>query len=427
MQRNIPARSTFLDGGFYKKPRPCPYKFDDDGNWLVKESVESCNIPVSTKTPVIVETKFNGNRGIYEFHDGTGCLFSAKRGCHEKGFPRMTSELLSMYLKDRGIKETILDGEMYLESCTVDGKKLIPGMRKQAMAINGIHGDLLDNCKFSYKVYDILKLDGRILSGLSLKKRKQLISDLLPVEIGIGNVSVEPVLGKEARTNDEITSIASNVIDKGGEGIVIKEPGSKYKWKGRTESSSNPRGWWKVKNASPVTAEIMSGCLGNIGKTGLNALRYRTFQLGICKDEKCDELARITDKGVSHSVTGGDFSGLEKWDKKLHFPVIKMLDEGTAIPFGGFRSVDDVVSELGNKPPFIDGLVAGLIGEGGKAGLPRCVTVPHGSIIASVVGLEFNVDKNGIPKINGPPRLNKIKEGKPDTLENVLQLPSVHY
>lgn len=416
---------SFFSDGYYKKPKACPYAFDKSGNWLIGESIRRCNIPVTEKKPVIVERKFNGNRGIFEFKNGSGCLLSTNDGCHDKGFPSIVNDILSNHIASSGIDNVILDGEMYLESCNEDGKQMIPGLNKQLKAIRGVHGNIMDRCRFSYKVFDVLEMNGKSFSTLSLSKRKEILHAILPSSVQKRNVSIDPVQGTSTTSMNQVASIAEGIIKNGGEGIVIKDPSSRYSWKGRKEGKASTSGWWKVKNASPIDVGIMTACIGNPGKTGLNAFRYRTFQLGVCPDEECNTLLPVTERGASHSVTGGDFSGLQKWDDNLHFPVVEMIKEGKALPITGWRYIDEVTVGDDKMKKKYGELVSGTMKDG-RPGLPRCVTIPKGAMTVSAVTLEFNLDDKGSPKMNGPPRLNLIREGKPGSLRDVLSSPSVH-
>ena len=442
--------SSFFSRGFYKKPTACPRVFDRDGSWDIGRSVSACSLPVSKDRPLIVEEKYNGNRGIFEFKDGKGCLHSGKKGCHDAGFPAKVARLIESQFgiasnagKDalRGvigedgiaeigdellspgrIDDVILDGEMYLEDC----KGRIPGIAMQAKAVKGSRPDLERDCIFSYKVYDIIKLNGKDVARLPLAKRKELLSDVIPytfMDSG-GGVSVERVPGIEASSPEEVAEIASSMIKQGKEGVVVKDPSSRYLWKGRDADRPDTAGWWKIKNSSSVNATVTSACLGNPGKTGLNAFRYKLLSLGACKDDACSDIIRITTKGVSHSATGGEFSGNDKWDENIHGRVLDALRSGTARAGKEWRFASQKLSRLEKSDEF-DRLIGGMQ-KSGKPGLPRCIFISPGTINVTVAGLEFNIDKHGNPKINGPPVLVKPSV-KIDTINDILKLPSVHF
>ncbi len=50
--------------------------------------------------------------------------------------------------------------------------------------------------------------------------------------------------------------------------------------------------------------------------------------------------------------------------------------------------------------------------------------IPKNEMIISVVGTEVNVDKDGMPTLQGPPKLNIIRDDKkvPNDVEYVLSL-----
>jgi ATP-dependent DNA ligase len=402
---------------------------DRDGKWDIDSSIDACNFPVSTRHPLLVEQKYNGNRGIFEYNNGHGCLASGKHGCHDNGFPAKIARLIEHQFdiaKRAGerIDDVILDGEMYLEDC--NGK--IPGLAKQARAIKGSHQDIERDCIFSYKVYDIIKLNGKDLSNVSLAKRKEAISEVIPytfMDSGKG-ISIDPVKGMEATSPEDIATITKNLVGKGYEGIVVKDPSSMYKWARRSAENPSTDGWWKIKNTTATRVALTHACLGNIGKTGINAMRYRVLGASACKNKSCKELVPITTKGVSHSATGGEFDSVNKWDDGIHYPIVRAIEEGKAKPMvDEWRFAGDVARRLNMDPSPFDRL-AGNITKDGKSALPRCVSLP-GTDVVSIDGVEFDVNEKGIPKIVGPPRIIARRQGmSPSTIKEILELPATH-
>lgn len=444
--------STFFKQGFYKKADPCPDVFikkgQEDtivcgkqagraGKWDPLASVKACNLHVSELHPVIVETKFNGHRGIYEYTKGRGCLFSNKTGCHEQLLPKLVNRLLVDHLKKEKIYDIVLDGEMFLEKCEVtrkgEKKLVVPDIGKQHEAVVGDHPEFLKNCNFTYKTFDILRLNGTDVSQMALETRKGMLKKVLPKSLeanvdGISmlgkNVSVDPIHGKMMSSVEEIAKYACEKTVKGEEGVVIKEPDQPYDWKGRTEKNPERSGWYKLKEQLDIDAEVMRACLGNVGKTGLHAFRYRNLHLGVCADVDCKNLVPITDKGASLSVTGGDFSGLAKWDRNVQDPILQMIKNGRVKPSGGWRYVDDVAKNIKVKHSTFDDLVANITDGSGKKGLPTCVNLPLHEMILSVVGTDVNVNANGKPTLQGPPKLHILRKDKkvPNDVNYVLSL-----
>ena len=431
--------SYLFENGMYKKAEACPEVYTKKGEsreicgrevkragiWDPARSLESCGIMISKDHPVLVETKFNGHRGIYEFSDGKGCFFSKKEGCHHELLPKETSDLLTAYLAKKKVKEAILDGEMFLERCMIDGKETIPNIGKQHEAVAGDHPEMLGNCTFAFKLFDIIRLDGRDVSDLPLAGRKKVLKKLIPspIEANINgksvmgkNVSIDPVMGSEMTSIDEVAKYTCAVTARGEEGVVMKDLDGTYDWRGAKKE--NRSGWWKLKEMLDIDAEVVKACLGENKKTAQHALRYRNLHLGVCENDDCTKLAPLTDKGASLTITGGDFSGDKKFDKNIHYPIVDMIKSKKAKPVGdAWVHVDDAMAQPEHKYSQDEyEFMAGEIKDPatGQIGLPKCVKIPLHAMIVSVVGTEVNPPsgKNKYPVLQGPPKLNIMRADK---------------
>lgn len=467
------ATSEFFTKGMFKKAIACPEMYTKDakpkvicgvtsterGKWDPSASLGSCKMSVSKDAPMIAEMKFNGNRGIFEFRNGEGCFFTENTNCIQKVLPRETGNLLASHLKSKGIESAILDGEMFIEKCTKGGKVTIPNIGKQTEAIKGDHDDTIRDCIFTYKIFDVIQIDGKDVAGQPLVDRKDVLAGLISSSItgrvskdpvtkeyavapspdASKNVSIDPMIpvpwvpGTPAppsttlESQEDIVKFVCDVTRRGEEGTVIKDPKSKYDWIGKTGSKDERTGWWKLKDMIDIDAEVFKACLGNLGKTAEHALRYRNLHLGVCEDPGCTKLAPITDSGASLTTTSGDFSGLPKFDKLIHFPIVEMINRGTAVQDGtGWTHVSDATSvptKMHTQAEF-DKMTGGMIDPAtGTLGLPQCVNLPAHSLIVSVVTTEVNPPKKGMkyPTLQGPPKLKNLRDDKrlPNTLSYV--------
>lgn len=481
--------SDFFSKGFYKKAQACPEKYTkgkkpaiicgktitEKGKWDPSTSFGKCPVDVSTDNPAIVETKFNGNRGIFEFRNGDGCFFTNKTLCLQKPIPRETSKLLVEYLEKKGVKDVILDGEMFLEKCVENGVESIPPIGMQTEAIKGDHPEVLDTCTFTFKLFDIVQLDGKDVWKEPLSKRKEILQKLIPTPI-MGkvtydpatddytvlpagkagkNVSIDPVIpvpwkkGKPAPVattatdKDEIVDFVCEVTGRGEEGAVIKDPDGEYTWLGATESSANKIGWWKLKQMLDIDAEVFEACLGNKEKTYQHALRYRNLHLGACENDDCTKLAEITERGVSLTTNDGDFHGEGNFDALIHDPIVQMIKNGAATQLGtDWVHVDDAMAaplpyykrekfeQLAGKvvdpatgktidPGIIDpNIINPATGLPDTIGLPSCVALPLHALIVSVVTQGVNPPKATKGK-------SKSKKGKYPTLQGPTKLSTL--
>ena len=88
-------------------------------------------------------------------------------------------------------------------------------------------------------LYDLVYLNGRILTNLPLKERLELLKNSIKSEIPGRIRFADRFL---ASKKSDVIEALNNAIDVGEEGIMIKDPNSVYKPAARTKS-----GWIKVK------------------------------------------------------------------------------------------------------------------------------------------------------------------------------------
>ena len=141
----------------------------------------------SNPLPSICEPKLDGIR-VFLFKSGEKLVLSSKHGgiYTPKGNPKVFAKVTEFI---HAPHRMILDGE-YL---TNDGLFL----------------------------FDILQVDDRDVRPLALKERKKILREILK------GTDLE-VTFKVAKTSREILSFKEEVVQKGGEGLVVKNPMSTY-------------------------------------------------------------------------------------------------------------------------------------------------------------------------------------------------------
>lgn len=87
-------------------------------------------------------------------------------------------------------------------------------------------------------VFDIIFLNDKILTNVSLKERLTLLKTVFKEEVGV------IILSKffEAKSKWDIVDALNQSMDRNEEGIVFKDPDSSY------IPNSRKSGWWKMKS-----------------------------------------------------------------------------------------------------------------------------------------------------------------------------------
>jgi ATP-dependent DNA ligase len=165
----------------------------DLGNWLAKNPL-----------PSICEEKFDGIR-VFLFKSGEKLVLSSKHGgvYTPKSSPQVFSRVPEF---THAPNRMILDGEYV------------------AREAKGLY------------LFDVLQVDDRDVTSKPLRERKKILREILK---GTGL----EVTYKLAKTMDQITSYRDEIVKKGREGIVVKNPESSY---------GQPSSWLKLKRFDTV-------------------------------------------------------------------------------------------------------------------------------------------------------------------------------
>lgn len=461
--------SKFFKRGFFKKTEFCPKSYktvrkgdtlcgrviepNENGNLVldVRKTLENC---LEKNKTYLVEKKFDGHRGVLEYEDGRAAMFSEKK-VGNKPLPMGLSKLLAKYFSGtlesksgREVNDVILDGEVFLKECKIDGMRMVPEIAVQVKAIKGQHPELMDKCIFSYQVFDIIRLNGKDVTDLPIMERKEIIKQLLPKSV-IGRLSdlvnvkndngksittkknlvIEPVTGKLLSNLDEIHAEFCRSTTEGHEGLVIKDPNEDYQWEGRT--TPYRKGWKKLKEEFNINASVSKACLGSWHggiKTNRHLARYKDLLLSACKDKTCDSDYYIARSGMN--TQGGPIKGWADWDEMIHYPILKMIKDGTAKPskdtkYHKIKDIKYAVRRGKKGMPKIKGVVGfaqlekmmGCDSKGlectrdhnGEIALPKCVDIPFNDLLVEVVTTEINMHDDK-PHLGGPPRIVRVRE-----------------
>jgi ATP-dependent DNA ligase len=165
----------------------------DLGSWLAKNPL-----------PSICEEKFDGIR-VFLFKSGEKLVLSSKHGgvYTPKSSPQVFSRVPEF---THAPNRMILDGEYV------------------AREAKGLY------------LFDVLQVDDRDVTPKPLRERKKILGEILK------STGLE-VHYKLARTMDQINSFRDEIVKKGREGIVVKNPESSY---------GQPNSWLKLKRFDTV-------------------------------------------------------------------------------------------------------------------------------------------------------------------------------
>lgn len=157
--------------------------------------------------PCVVEQKFDGIR-VFLFKSGEKLVISSKHGemYTPKGNPKVFAAVPEF---THAPHRMILDGEY--------------------VSKEGLH------------FFDVLQVDDRDVRSLVFSKRREILSEIL-----VGTMLETEI--KYASSIEEIQTIMKDIVSKGGEGILCKNPASAY---GQTNS------WLKLKRFDTIDCFVL--------------------------------------------------------------------------------------------------------------------------------------------------------------------------
>ena len=178
------------------------------------------------KPPYYVEPKYDGERGI---------LFKLRDKVYIVNRHKTVYEL-PPYLKDKVLRATknykvvVFDGEFHSK----DNK--FPSF----LHYRPMH--TIDDMKnLQYHIFDVLNVEGLDVRNYRLEKRKRMIKIRK-------NDFMKTVKDNTAKNENDVKHIFKNYVDKGFEGVVVKNPKSMYLEKG---------GWLKLKKKNTLDFAVL--------------------------------------------------------------------------------------------------------------------------------------------------------------------------
>ncbi len=194
---------------------------------------------IMNNQPFYIEVKYDGERMLaHRFPNSTFRFYS--RNCFDftSDFGSDASQGKFAYYIEKAlsaqVSSVILDGEI----CPYNKKTQTLSQKSEKMNIRQL-SDQDDTYQQCLVVYDMVYLNGKVLTNLPLKERVEMLDKVIRTEIQ-GRICLgERIL---ASTKAEVVEALNNAIDACEEGIMIKDPHSVYK-----PGSKKKYDWLKVK------------------------------------------------------------------------------------------------------------------------------------------------------------------------------------
>ncbi len=203
------AKSTWGKKFDYRPPQMLSSAQSDKSiEWLVKNA----------KGDLVCELKADGARCMTEISNGDITSFTRNAKTFN-GLVRIHKALLSV-----GITDIVIDGEIVYESG--DGANRETGNGMVNRSINGIVPQEVAN-KFVYQVWDIIDLDvykGQAKSVKTLKERRKQLEAF--VDAIRDQDCIEVIEQTTVKNLDEAKAVYKTYVNKGFEGIILKDDGS---------------------------------------------------------------------------------------------------------------------------------------------------------------------------------------------------------
>jgi DNA ligase-1 len=257
--------------------------------------------------PLIVEYKYDGVRAQVHKYNSNVKIFSRGLEDISKQFPEIVEGIKSIITND-----AILDGEIVAFK---DGKMLAFNILQRRLGRKDYYhnedndSNLKDIIEVKYIAFDILYYNGKILLKEPLIKRKELLFKAVNINGNNNNKEVEVAWHTLAYDEQIIHNMLKESIDKGYEGLMIKDSSSYYR------AGKRGKHWLKLKGRrDTVDAVIVAAEYGHGKRAGL--LSDYTFAV---KDS--DSL-----KVIGKAYTG--LSDEEIRDLTLRLKSLTIKDEG---------------------------------------------------------------------------------------------------
>lgn len=211
---------------------------------------------------------------------------------------------LTRYLKDAfnpAVKDLILDGEMITWDPRID--KIVGFGSLKTAALDMQKNPRSDGARPLYRVFDILYLNGKSLTGYPLASRRKALNASVP---GCHR-RMEVHSYTEASTAAELDPLLQEVVSKASEGLVVKSPRSAYHLNERNDD------WIKIKpeymtgHGAEFDCIVIGGYYGS-GRRGGN---LSSFLCGLTPRQDELDAGVNPQKCLSFFRVGGGFSAAD--------------------------------------------------------------------------------------------------------------------
>jgi DNA ligase-1 len=235
-----------------------------------------------------VEDKFDGIRAQAHVKDGRVALYSRTMDEMTHRFPELIAPLAKLRT------DAILDGEIV----PARGASILPFAELQKrLGRKSISEEILSSTPVVFIAYDLLYADGRVLIDDALGERRRRLESLVK-EDEILRLSAAQNLTDVALLDDEFDAARA----RGNEGLMIKDPRSKYK------PGRRGREWLKLKRAIATLDVVVTAVEVGHGKRR-HLLSDYTF--AVRRSEEDPELLNV---GKAYSgLTDAELLELTAW------------------------------------------------------------------------------------------------------------------
>jgi DNA ligase-1 len=264
--------------------------------------------------PLICEFKYDGIRAQMHKSGQQVRLFSRKLSDITNAFPELASAAWDTKLSSRSsseIEDFILDGEVMAFQ---NGKPLHFQELQKRIHKKNLTEQIMAETPLVYVVFDVMYLNGKSLIKMSIKERKQILSNMH---------FKEPIVSstyKLVNSEEDIIAMFEKSRDIGHEGLVLKDPDSHY------HPGRRGKYWVKLKKElDTIDAVIVIAEYGHGKRAGV--LSDYTFAVRDDGKDNSNSVSKLRTIGKAYSGLTDD--EIHQITKRLKSIMIK--DEGIRI------------------------------------------------------------------------------------------------
>jgi DNA ligase-1 len=264
--------------------------------------------------PLICEFKYDGIRAQMHKSGQQIRLFSRKLSDITNAFPELASAAWDTKLSSRSsseIEDFILDGEVMAFQ---NGKPLHFQELQKRIHKKNLTEQIMAETPLVYVVFDVMYLNGKSLIKMSIKERKQILSNMH---------FKEPIVSstyKLVNSEEDIIAMFEKSRDIGHEGLVLKDPDSHY------HPGRRGKYWVKLKKElDTIDAVIVIAEYGHGKRAGV--LSDYTFAVRDDGKDNSNSVSKLRTIGKAYSGLTDD--EIHQITKRLKSIMIK--DEGIRI------------------------------------------------------------------------------------------------